>query len=162
MSLLNAHNSDGTLLWKIQDVSRQRRDAIEEITTSIYSPPFYTGRNGYKMCIRAYLNGDGLGYNTHLSFYFIIMRGENDALLKWPFNHRVSLILVDQNRRAHITRTFRPTTEDNNSQRPVSSMAVAYSWPQFVELSVLDDDAYVKDDTLFVKCIVDTSRMFHP
>jgi len=51
-------------------------------------------RNGYKMCIRAYLNGDGSGYKTHLSLFFVVMKGEYDALLKWPFDYKVSMILV--------------------------------------------------------------------
>ena len=44
------------------------------------------------MCIRAYLNGDG--YKTHLSLFFVVMKGEYDALLKWPFDYKVSMILV--------------------------------------------------------------------
>ena len=51
-------------------------------------------RNGYKMCIRVYLNGDGTGYKTHLSLFFVLMKGEFDALLKWPFEHKISMILV--------------------------------------------------------------------
>ena len=53
----------GSFLWRITDIRRRRRDAIDGKITSIYSPPFYTGRNGYKMCICAYLNGDGIGYH---------------------------------------------------------------------------------------------------
>ncbi len=159
-SLASTHN--GSFLWRIPDISRRRRDAIEERITSIYSPPFYTGRNGYKMCIRAYLNGDGMGYKTHLSLFFVVMKGEFDALLKWPFDYKVSLILVDQNHRKHIVQTFKPTPESNSFQRPASDMNVASGCPQFAKLSVLDDTSYVKDDVLFVKCIVDTTRIFHP
>ncbi len=159
-SLASTHN--GSFLWRIPDILRRRRDAIEERITSIYSPPFYTGRNGYKMCIRAYLNGDGMGYKTHLSLFFVVMKGEFDALLKWPFDYKVSLILVDQNHRKHIVQTFKPTPESNSFQRPVSDMNVASGCPQFSKLSVLDDSSYVKDDVLFVKCIVDTTRIFHP
>ncbi len=114
------------------------------------------------MCIRAYLNGDGMGYKTHLSLFFVVMKGEFDALLKWPFDYKVSLILVDQNHRKHIAQTFKPTPESNSFQRPVSDMNVASGCPQFLKLSVLDDTSYVKDDVLFVKCIVDTTRIFHP
>ena len=46
------------------------------------------------MCIQAYLNGDGSGYNTHLSVFFVLMKGEYDALLRWPFDYKVSMILV--------------------------------------------------------------------
>jgi TNF receptor-associated factor 2/TNF receptor-associated factor 3 len=41
-SLASTHN--GSFLWRIPDVSRRRRDAVDERVTSIYSPPFYTGR----------------------------------------------------------------------------------------------------------------------
>ena len=46
------------------------------------------------MCILAYLNGDGSGYKTHLSLFFVLMKGEYDALLRWPFDYKVSMILV--------------------------------------------------------------------
>ena len=44
---------------------------------------------GYKLCARIYLNGDGMGKTTHVSLFFVIMRGQFDALLKWPFRQKV-------------------------------------------------------------------------
>ena len=41
-SLASTHN--GSFLWRIPEVARRKRDAIQERITSIYSPPFYTGR----------------------------------------------------------------------------------------------------------------------
>ena len=154
-SLASTHN--GSILWRIPDVSRRRRDAIDERITAIYSPPFYTGRNGYKMCIRAYLNGDGSGHTTHLSLFFVLMKGEYDPLLKWPFDYKVSMILVDQNRRKHLVQTFKPTPESSSFQRPQTDMNVASGYPQFAKLSVLDDEDYVKENVMYIKCIVDTS-----
>ena len=84
-----ASSFNGTFVWRIPDVPRRIREAKSGRVSSIYSPPFYTGRTGYKMCIRAYLNGDGIGENTHLSLFFVIMRGEYDPLLVWPFDHKV-------------------------------------------------------------------------
>ena len=159
-SLASTYN--GSFMWRIPDLSKRKRDAIDGRVTSLYSPPFYTAKNGYKMCIRVYLNGDGMGHKTHLSLFFVLMKGEFDALLKWPFDYKVSLILVDQNHRKHIVQTFKPTPESSSFQRPVSDMNVASGCPQFCKLSYLDDDNYTKDDVLFVKCIVDTSRIFHP
>ena len=153
--LASTHN--GSFLWKIPDVSRKRRDAIDERITSIYSPPFYTGCNGYKMCIRAYLNGDGSGHTTHLSLFFVLMKGEYDPLLKWPFDYKVSVILVNQNQRAHLVQTFKPTPESSSFQRPQTDMNVASGFPQFAKLSVLDDEDYVKENIMYIKCIVDTS-----
>ena len=156
-SLASTHN--WSFLWRIPDVRRRRKDAMEERITSIYSPPFYTGRNGYKMCIRAYLNGDGIGFKTHLSLFFVLMRGEYDPLLKWPFEYKVSLILVDQDHRKHIVQTFKPTPDSSSFKRPTSDMNVASGCPQFAKVEVLDKNNYVKNDVMYLKCIVD---VLHP
>ena len=157
-----ASTYDGTLTWRIPDIMKRKREAINGQVTSLYSPPFYTARNGYKMCIRVYLNGDGMGHQTHVSLFFVLMKGEFDSLLKWPFDHKVSLIMVDQKQRKHIVQTFKPTPESSSFQCPVSDMNVASGCPQFCKVSSLDDESYTKDDSLFIKCIVDTSRIFHP
>ena len=83
----------GTFLWRIPDVRRRQREARAGKVSSIYSPPFYTGRTGYKMCVRAYLNGDGSGEGQYLSIFFVVMKGEYDALLAWPFDCKVSKLL---------------------------------------------------------------------
>jgi TNF receptor-associated factor 2/TNF receptor-associated factor 3 len=155
-----ASTQPGSFLWRIPEVARKRCGDIEG--TSIYSPPFYSGQNGYKMCMRAYLNGDGIGFNTHLSVFFVLMRGEYDPLLKWPFESKVSLILVDQNLRQHIVQTFKPSPESSSFQKPRSDMNVASGCPQFAKLSVLEEGNYVKDDVMFLKCIVDTAKITHP
>ena len=54
-SLASTHN--GAFLWRIPDVSRRKRDAIEERVTSIYSPPFYTGRSFMYIYIEATYRG---------------------------------------------------------------------------------------------------------
>lgn len=56
-----------------------------------FATAFYTSKYGYKMCLRVYLNGDGTGRGTHLSLFFVVMKGPNDALLRWPFNQKVGL-----------------------------------------------------------------------
>ena len=85
---------DGVLMWKLKDVTRRRREATSGQVNSIYSYPFYSSRHGYKMCARLYFNGDGMGRGTHLSLYFVIMQGEFDDLLRWPFKQKVQLELV--------------------------------------------------------------------
>ena len=39
-SLASTYN--GSFIWRMPDVTRRRRDAIDGRVTSIYSPPFYT------------------------------------------------------------------------------------------------------------------------
>ena len=159
-SLASTHN--GAFLWRIPDMKRRIHDARTGRISSIYSPPFYTGRNGYKMCIRAYLNGDGSGEGTHLSIFFVLMKGEYDPLLQWPFDHKVTLVLIDQNQKKHLVQTFKPSLQSCSFQRPKSDMNVASGCPEFVQLSALDDPSYVKDDVMYIKAIVDISKIIHP
>lgn len=87
--VLETASYNGTLIWKIRDYKRRKQEAVAGKTLSLYSQPFYTGYFGYKMCARVYLNGDGMGKGTHLSLFFVVMRGEYDALLPWPFKQKV-------------------------------------------------------------------------
>ena len=159
-SLASTYN--GAFLWRIPEVRRRIRDAKSGRIASIYSPPFYTGRNGYKMCIRAYLNGDGSGEGTHLSIFFVLLKGEYDSLLPWPFEHIISLILVDQDQKRHLVQTFKPNIQSDSFKRPKSDMNVASGCPEFAELSILDDTSYVKNDAIYIKAVVDTSNIIHP
>ena len=48
----------------------------------------------YRMCVRVYLHGDGTGKGTHISLFFVLMSGEHDALLQWPFRRNVTVTLI--------------------------------------------------------------------
>ena len=147
-SLATTH--DGVFLWRIPNVTQRRSDAKAKRIIWIYSPPFYTSRFGYKLCVRAYLNGDGVGHETHLSVFIVVMKGEYDALLPWPFRHKVSLVLLGQGHHKHIVQTFKPTPDLPSFMRPESEMNVASGCPQFAPLQVLNDPRYVKDDVMFI------------
>ncbi|NXS25561.1 TRAF1 factor, partial [Mystacornis crossleyi] len=150
---------DGIFLWKITDVGRKLQDSVTGRTVGLYSPAFYTAKYGYKVCLRVYLNGDGTGKGTHMSLFFVVMKGDYDALLPWPFRHKVTFMLLDQNNREHIIDAFRPDLTSASFQRPVNDMNVASGCPMFLPLSKLQSPkhAYVKEDTLFLKCIVETN-----
>lgn len=92
IQMLEATSYNGTHIWKIDCYSRRLQEAASGKTLSIYSPPFYVGRFGYKVCARMYPNGDGIGKETHMSMFFVIMRGEYDALLAWPFRSKRSIL----------------------------------------------------------------------
>ena len=162
LDMMDCKNTDGVLLWKITEIRRRRREAVNGKTPSIYSQPFYTSPNGYKMCARLYLNGDGMGRGSHLSLFFVIMRGEYDSLLPWPFQQKVTLILIDQGGRHHISDTFRPDPSSSSFKRPRSEMNIASGCPLFVSLSTLDGGGYITDDTLFIKMVVDSTELYRP
>ncbi|KFV13596.1 TNF receptor-associated factor 2, partial [Pterocles gutturalis] len=143
---------DGIFLWKITDVGRKLQDSVTGRTVSLYSPAFYTAKYGYKVCLRVYLNGDGTGKGTHVSLFFVF---NNSSLPHSVF--QVTFMLLDQNNREHIIDAFRPDLTSASFQRPVNEMNVASGCPMFLPLSKLQSPkyAYVKEDTLFLKCIIE-------
>ena len=157
LQLLERATYNGVTVWKIDDFAR-RKEAVDGVTMSLYSIPFYTSRHGYKMCARVYLNGDGMGKGTHLSFFFVVMKGPFDALLPWPFKQKVTLTIINQAGKKHVTDTFRPDPQSNSIQRPTQEeMNVASGCPMFIRLEQLLNGGFVKDDCIFLTTVVDTS-----
>ncbi|KAJ7372390.1 hypothetical protein OS493_019841 [Desmophyllum pertusum] len=152
-------SNDGQLLWKISDYARKRNDAVTGQQVSFYSPCFYTSRYGYKMCARLYLNGDGVGRGTHISVFFVVMRGQYDALLRWPFRQKVTFMLLDQDNVEHVIDAFRPDPSSSSFQRPRRETNIASGCPMFCSLAELNNHAYMRDDAMFLKIIVDTSDL---
>jgi hypothetical protein len=144
----------GYLIWKIDLYSEHKA-----VATSMLSTPFYSGRYGYKMCLRLYIMGDGIGKGTHLSLFFVVMRGEFDTILQWPFTHKVTFKLINQAGGRDIVDTFKPRvmkpSQDNN-------MNNASGCPCFITHSELEQGGFVADDMLFIKCTIDTSTINHP
>ncbi|MCL6269680.1 hypothetical protein M3P05_06975 [Sansalvadorimonas sp. 2012CJ34-2] len=156
--------TDGRQIWRVPEVEKLMQDAKDGKITSLCSAPFYTGPNGYRLCLRAYLNGDGIGEGLYLSVFIVLMRGEYDPLLEWPFDYKVTIALRDQSpdiakRKDHV-RMFRSDKSSSSYQRPVKDMNIASGVPEFIPLSKLKprvsgdlpdgESWFVVDDTLFL------------
>ena len=150
---------NGVLVWKISNFAHRRQDATSGRQTSFYSPCFYTSYYGYKLCARIYFNGDGMGKGTHVSLFFAVMRGEYDAILCWPFRQKVTFMLLDQDNVEHVIDAFRPDPNSSSFQRPRRETNIPSGCPTFCSLSELNNHAYVKDDAMFLKVIVDTTDL---
>jgi TNF receptor-associated factor 2/TNF receptor-associated factor 3 len=158
--VLDVKTTNGVFIWKIPDIRRRYRDALDGRTISLYSPPFYTSPHGYRMCVRTYLNGDGIGKGTHMSVFFVLMRSEHDSLLCYPFKQSVRFTLINQgNPSANTTEAFIPDLTSPSFQRPEKDMNVASGFPKFARQYVLHDDNFTKGDTIFIKCQVDLTDL---
>src|SRR5688572_487294 len=114
------------------------------------------------MCARLCLNGDGMGRGSHVSLFFVVMRGQYDALLKWPFRQKVTLMFLDQSGKdQHVMDAFRPDPTSSSFKRPTTEMNIASGCPLFMSLMQLDSplQAFVKDDTGFMKISVSLSNL---
>ena len=156
-----SYSCSTSFTWNIDQVQEKRMSTPR---STLYSKPFYTEKNesGYKMRLLLFMDGDGSGEGTHISFYAALMRGDHDAQLQWPFRQKVKLVLVsqDQQQKQDILQWFQPDPVefDGLFWQPTlhCDMNVGFGYPEFVPLSVLDDPAYVKNDAMILKCITDS------
>ncbi|CAF4130749.1 unnamed protein product [Rotaria sp. Silwood2] len=149
---------DGTLAWKIRNVKEKIKDAQSKRQISIYSSSFYSTPGGYKMRGCLYLNGCENALGTHISVFFVLMRGECDTILKFPFCYKITFVLCDQTpTQRHFTQSFLPDVHSSSFQRPQSDMNNPYGFPRFIPLTKIlqQGNSYVRDDTLFIKIMVD-------
>ncbi|KAH3794916.1 hypothetical protein DPMN_148456 [Dreissena polymorpha] len=155
---------DGVFIWKITEFLRKQQEAQEGRNVSHYSTPFFTSRFGYKMCATLFPNGDGMGKGTHVSVFLVLMKGEYDALQEWPFKQRVTFCLLNKEKGAHVVDSFRPDPTSSSCCRPQSNMTIAFGFPLFVRLDALvsPGNGLIKDDTIFLKIIVDSTDVREP
>lgn len=89
---LNSTRLDPPCTFVLRDFTAKKRNGEGWI-----SEPFYTIPQGYKLCLSAWPNGKGDGYSTHVSVFvhLMIMWGDFDYQLEWPFRGTIALELLD-------------------------------------------------------------------
>ncbi|KAL9958084.1 hypothetical protein ACROYT_G035053 [Oculina patagonica] len=130
--------------WKITSFANKSRQAKDKVKKYVESDPFYM--YGYKFKLRMYPNGYGIGENTHLSIYIVIMKGGYDAILSWPFKKKVKLTLIDQQEnlveQKNVIAQFIP---DN---RPKEEENAGYRFSKFISQEEINSRRYLVNDTL--------------
>ena len=154
--LFQSTTFDGTYVWKLDDLERRFNSALTGKITELYTPPLYTSPFGYKFCAKVLLNGDpnasvdSLG--SHIAFYIVLMQGDFDEILKFPFPHSIKISLLDLNRKKDITETLKPQPGTPSFEKPNMDMNPAVGFPQFCSHQVLYSNGnYVKDDAVYFK-----------
>nr|AWK67779.1 TNF receptor-associated factor 2 [Dugesia japonica] len=150
---------DGTILWRIDNFSEVKSKAKDESQKSIFSPPFYTSRFGYKMCLRLYPNGDSTAKGVAMSLFLVIMKGNYDSLLTWPFKQKVTFILLDQDFKTNMIDAFVPCDNLTSFARPRTDMNIPSGSSYFIKFEDMNLHKYVKDNTIFIRCIIDCSDL---
>ena len=159
IEIMEVKSCTGVYVWKVNELQRRYQEARVGKTVSLYSPPFYTSIHGYRMCLRCYLYGDGQGKGTHISLFVVLMKGEYDDLLAWPFSHRVSLSLINQDHplspEKAMTHKFLPNSESSSFQKPKDTFNIASGFPEFAPLNIISNPSYVKNDTIYFRVKLD-------
>ena len=142
-------------VWKINEFSEVIRKAKTGQERQIQSFPFYTESHGYKVKISLFPNGCSAGENNYLSIFIVILKGEFDAILPWPWSGRVRFTLIDQQENVnplnpdslvhywqHLLCTF---------ARPKNEETAKIGLHKFMSHSELLTRRYLVDNTVFLQ-----------
>lgn len=132
------------VIVKMSDYTLNSRDKF-----NWYSDPFYTHRNGYKMCLFCHVG------STHLSVHLYLMRGPHDDQLTWPLKGYCRVKLLNQvSNSEHYVGTGNCDTDShirvtNGEQR---SMWYSNKFINNKHLKMVTGTCqYLKDDSIFLQ-----------
>ena len=136
---------------------------VQHNDEEVYSPAFYTHPHGYRMCVNVVPNGVGDGEGTHVSIFIFMMRGPFDDYLKWPFQGKITIQLVNQvGVHNHVIKTilFTDMTPDIYTNRVTGSERAQNGWGLLQFLSHADfgynaarSTQYLKENHLTVRVV---------
>jgi len=156
VKLLEHRSTNGTLIYRLENFTHRLEQARQGKIFALHSPPCFTSPNGYKFCLRVYLNGDGMGQGTHISIYFVLMRNHYDNLLEWPFQKKISIRMINHKSRQNDKReTFNTDKTSTSFRKPDKEMNMAAGCPKFLDLSSLLNGGYLADDSIFIEVKVE-------
>ena len=145
------------LSWRITDIENILSQAREKRSTVLESSLFYSANHSYKLKLYVYPNGDITNKNNWLSVFLVIMEGEYDALLPWPFHQRITFILVDQqegsDEKKNIVMELTTDPTLSSCAKPAAGKVVKPSigFARFVTHKNLKTRGYIVNDSLLLQ-----------
>ena len=163
-SVAVSHQVNVTLFtWRIPNFDECLQAAKEGRNERLDSEPFYTSPHKYKAKLCLNPNGLGAAKNTHTSVFFVIMKGEFDAILPWPFLSEITFTLIDQQedttQRENIVLSLKPDPTLMSFAKPVGDENSEWGYPTFVSHEKLQTRRYIVDNTIFLQVKVEVPQI---
>ena len=143
---------------KIVKFTRKLAQAKSNNDRGMIESEHFFSSHGYKMQLRVYLNGAPYGHAGCMGVYLILMKGDRDGTLPWPFTKHYTFVLVDQqddhSQRQNIEKAITPGGEEE-FKRPTQRENRGWGINQFVKHSTLRTRQYIRDHAVYIKILVD-------
>ncbi|KAL1007644.1 hypothetical protein UPYG_G00089430 [Umbra pygmaea] len=154
---LEAKQCQGVYVWPLEGFSGLLRSQAAGQPVVVHSPGFYTGRPGYKLCLRLHLQTPSAQRcSNYISLFVHTMQGEFDGQLSWPFQGTIRLAVLDPGPEGqHHVEVMETKPDLQAFQRPtIQRNPKGFGYVTFMHLSQLQQRGFVRDDTLLVRCEV--------
>nr|QVN25639.1 TNF receptor-associated factor 6 [Clarias magur] len=156
MHELEAQQYQGIYVWRIEGFSAHLHQQETGQPVVLHSPPFYTGKPGYKLCLRLHLQTPSAPRcSNYISLFVHTMQGEFDSQLPWPLQGTIRLSVLDQAEGQNHVEVMETKPDLQAFQRPtVQRNPKGFGYVTFMQLQALRQRGFVKDDVLLVRCEV--------
>ncbi|TRZ00845.1 hypothetical protein DNTS_014115 [Danionella cerebrum] len=153
---LEAQQFQGVYIWRLENFSNHLRNQEAGQPIVLHSPPFYTGRPGYKLCLRLHLQTPNAPRcSNYISLFVHTMQGEFDSQLSWPLQGTITLAVLNQVDGQHHVEVMETKPDLQAFQRPtVQRNPKGFGYVTFLHLQALRQRGFVKEDVLLVRCEV--------
>uniref|UniRef100_A0A3Q1G596 TNF receptor-associated factor n=2 Tax=Acanthochromis polyacanthus TaxID=80966 RepID=A0A3Q1G596_9TELE len=154
---LEAQQCHGIFIWRLRGFSAHLRNQEAGLPVVEHSPGFYTGRPGYKLCLRLHLQTPNAPRcSNYISLFVHTMQGAFDGQLTWPFQGTIRLAILDQGPEClHHMEVMETKPDLQAFQKPTNQRnPKGFGYVTFMHLHQLSQRAFVKDDTLLIRCEV--------
>ncbi|XP_078350825.1 uncharacterized protein LOC144635612 [Oculina patagonica] len=146
-------------VWKIPNFQAVYDRAVTGEQEVIFSDPFYLSKFGYKLKIKMRPNGGASNPQLNkklkgkfLSLCIIVVPGDYDWMLPWPFSEEVLVTLIDQDPRQHLRENISKVInfKKDHVSRPLKEDYVGLGIGSFVSQNVLQTGSYLINNTMFI------------
>uniref|UniRef100_A0A3B4AEN3 TNF receptor-associated factor n=1 Tax=Periophthalmus magnuspinnatus TaxID=409849 RepID=A0A3B4AEN3_9GOBI len=154
---LDAQQCHGVFIWKLRNFSALLKTQEAGQPVVEHSPGFYTGRPGYKLCLRLHLQTPNAPRcSNYISLFVHTMQGTFDSQLSWPFHGIIRLAILDQGPESQHHMEMMETKPDLQAfQKPtIQRNPKGFGYVTFMHLHQLHQRAFIRDDTLLIRCEV--------
>ena len=129
----------------------------KKFSNTYFSPPFTTSPQGYKFSIKAMANGCKSGKGTNITISAIIMKGQHDDQLEWPFTGTIIIEILNwREGRRHFKQVISIDPNDELHRVTEGEYGRDFGFFKFISHAALPFNSskntqYLKDDCICVR-----------
>ena len=107
------------------------------------------------MRLRLFINGDDNARDKYISLFLVIMRGNYDAIIHWPFKFKVTFTLINQSSpEKNHSMSFWSNIMSSSFKRPTTDMNTPCGVSEFFSIGE-NLNEFVQEDATFIKVEID-------
>ncbi len=140
---------NGNIRIEISQVNQKIVESLTEKGKTFSSQPFFLERCRYK--VRLNVRFDLINNEPSMSLNFMIIKGEFDSKLQWPFPNQIMFKVINKTGGGDIIRSL-GSQDSPTCAKPDTDKNIVYGCPNIASQAELMNGYITQDDSVFVEC----------